>query len=475
MANEEWLRYFGKLVQCDDAAERLRKLGLYLVDYEAGWSQSSLPLEKLGYASETLRAGNFDSVIHPEDIPPYRALFDRVRRGNEDEFFVEFRIRDPQDKWHWIQSHGTVLRRSPSGDIALFAGFDQDITARKEAETLLRRSLAEEERHFALTEALRVAGMAASTMIETDATIDLVLQQALAYIPFELARVYAYDGEGLSVIGQEYADNQAFNAPDHGASSPIGEVVREKSPVVLDTMDPGAWKSAAEGMPSPRSWMGIPLVLHQELIGVLEFCHLKPGVFRSEHVWPAMAFGDTLAVALSNARKYQSLMEEAQTDPLTGLHSRRFLMNMGAELLARMEAEGKCTSVILLDIDHFKMFNDRYGHLIGDVVLRETADLCKMVFRQEDLICRFGGEEYVALLPNVSAVVAGNVAERIRSRLERASFPGIESRVTASLGIATSRPGKKQRLEELIELADQAMYRAKEAGRNCVVLAACTD
>ncbi len=272
MANEEWLRHFLKLVQSEDSFEGLRKLGFYLVDFEEGWSQSSLPLEKLGYDSAKLRSEGFDAFVHPEDLLPYRAFFDRARRGDEDEFFVEFRILDPQNGWHWIQSHGTVLRRSASGEIALFAGFDQDITARKEAETLLRRSLAEEERHFALTEALRVAGMAASTMLEADATIDLVLRQAQAYVPFELARVYGFDGEELILIGRESAELQISGAPDHAASSPVWQVIRERSPVILDDMNPACWKPVPEKVILFSSWMGIPLVLHQELIGVLECC-----------------------------------------------------------------------------------------------------------------------------------------------------------------------------------------------------------
>ena len=475
MPDTDWRRNIKELVRDVEFGARFRRTGFYLVDMEEGWTQNSFVIESLGYPEATLESADIEALMHPEDKPTFLALWGRVLQGRDDGFSGEFRVRDKEGAWHWIQSHGTVLTRTASGGVGLYAGFDQDITARKEAETMLRSGIAEEERRFALAETLRAAGMAASTMLEADATVDLVLHQARLYVPFQLAAVYAHDDEVLTLIGQKSDDDSAKTLPLHADSSPIWELLRDRSPRIHDDIGRFTTYPSETTTEVFRSWLGIPLVLHRELIGVLEFWHVEPGAFHSEQVWPAMAFGDTLSVALSNASKYQSLMAEARTDPLTGLYSRRFLMEKGSEILARLGQEGQAAALILLDIDHFKAVNDTYGHLVGDEVLKGAAALCKKALRQEDILCRFGGEEFIALLPNVSETVAHNVAERIRASLEGWSFPGIEARVTASFGVVTSASGKSAGLQELIRLSDEAMYAAKKGGRNRVATVAVPD
>ncbi len=242
-----------------------------------------------------------------------------------------------------------------------------------------------------------------------------------------------------------------------------------KSPRLVDA-SPNLQLPQGEAFKGFRSWIGIPLIHRRELLGVLELWNTEAGAFRSEHLWPAMAFGDILAVELSAEGKYHELMIEASTDPLTGLLTRRSFARLGSKMLASLADQGQPIALILADIDHFKDFNDRFGHLKGDDILREMVEVLKKGVRREDILCRFGGEEMIALLPNTIETVALDVAQRLRANLESHSFAGIGKAVTASFGVASCRAIDCGSVDDLIGMADRAMYRAKEEGRNRVIL-----
>jgi diguanylate cyclase len=162
---------------------------------------------------------------------------------------------------------------------------------------------------------------------------------------------------------------------------------------------------------------------------------------------------------------------EAQIDPLTGLYNRRAMDSHMEDLLATRA--GDALSVVMLDIDHFKRINDTYGHALGDVVIRNVAETIRKCIRGEDFAVRFGGEEFLVLLPNTPLDGASKVAETIRSRIEalrlirkRDNFT--MSPFTISLGVATRRHDDTQ--DTLVERADRALYLSKESGRNRVTI-----
>ncbi|MFD1327066.1 PleD family two-component system response regulator [Mycoplana ramosa] len=168
-------------------------------------------------------------------------------------------------------------------------------------------------------------------------------------------------------------------------------------------------------------------------------------------------------------------IELAVIDGLTGLHNRRYLDSHLKLLVDRSMARGREMSVCIADIDRFKLINDTYGHDVGDAVLREFANRLRTAVRGADLACRYGGEEFVLVMPDTSAETAAAVAERLRMTIEQEPFPvpggAAALRVTASLGIASllcddDGPGA------LMKRADRALYEAKRSGRNRVVAAA---
>jgi len=453
----------GKLIEC------LKGLGFFALDIESGWSQRSAVMEELGHDPLRLSAEAFEALIHSKDRARMRSLRLRIRSGGTDEFSATYRILSARGDWHWIKSRGIALKRTPEGAISRLIGVEEDITADKKAEEDLQSEIVEADQQFGLAEALRAAGLAATASLDVSATITNVLQQAQPFIPFRMAVVYAYSADALDLVGNYPGERAIIGTPSHGPSSPIWDVISMKSPRIVD-FSPDLQLPQGEAFKGFRSWIGIPLIHRRELLGVLELWNTEVDEFRSEHLWPAMAFGDILAVELSAEGKYHELMIEASTDPLTGLLTRRSFARLGSKMLASLADQGQPIALILADIDHFKVFNDRFGHLKGDDILREMVDVLKKGVRREDILCRFGGGEMIALLPNTIETVALDVARRLRTNLESHSFAGIGQAVTASFGVASCRAIDCGSLDDLIGMADRAMYRAKEEGRNRVIL-----
>lgn len=160
----------------------------------------------------------------------------------------------------------------------------------------------------------------------------------------------------------------------------------------------------------------------------------------------------------------------ASVDVLTGLHNRRWLDETFTRMLRRCQTDGRPVALFMADIDRFKRFNDTWGHLAGDAVLRHVSRQMCVHLRPTDMVARYGGEEFAALLPDTALGEAAAVAERLRNGIEWASLTlgegGETVRVTISVGLAQALAGET--LEEFIARADEALYRAKENGRNRV-------
>jgi diguanylate cyclase (GGDEF)-like protein/PAS domain S-box-containing protein len=189
--------------------------------------------------------------------------------------------------------------------------------------------------------------------------------------------------------------------------------------------------------------------------------------------------GQVLRVAgsftdITERKKYEEELHEAKgkleelasRDGLTGLKNRRAFQDRLEMEFERARRYDHPLSIILLDVDKFKLYNDTYGHPAGDLVLKTVAHLLEAVTRDSDFVARYGGEEFVLLLPHTSAEAAMRVAERCRSKVENHSWP--DRQVTASFGIATLHPGVTYNRDEFVKAADEALYASKESGRNRV-------
>lgn len=210
-----------------------------------------------------------------------------------------------------------------------------------------------------------------------------------------------------------------------------------------------------------------PLTIGGELLGLV----VLDGVEQDTRNFSRLLYilTDISALALKNAQLFKRIESMARRDGLTGLLNHASFQESLHATLTVAQAERRPLTVIMSDVDHFKKFNDTFGHQAGDHVLRETARLWQAVMPDYAIIARYGGEEFICILPDDDAARAGELAEILRGQLE--SFPlffeAQELRVTASFGVAEfGRPASTS--EELIRAADEAMYRAKKSGRNRV-------
>lgn len=166
--------------------------------------------------------------------------------------------------------------------------------------------------------------------------------------------------------------------------------------------------------------------------------------------------------------QHDALRDLAMRDPLTTLYNRYYLTEESPGLIAEAHAEWRPLSLMIVDLDHFKSINDSRGHKRGDAVLEQTAKILRFACREEDIVARIGGEEFVAVMPDAGLADAANIAEAVRAKIAAHLASGIP--VTASIGVAALAPGEN--FDDLFRRADDAMYRAKLAGRNRVELAA---
>jgi diguanylate cyclase (GGDEF)-like protein len=162
-----------------------------------------------------------------------------------------------------------------------------------------------------------------------------------------------------------------------------------------------------------------------------------------------------------------SLQITSITDGLTGLYNRTYALDRFEKELGKARRYGKRLSIIMLDLDHFKLVNDSYGHQAGDMVMQRVGALFRHILRESDLAGRYGGEEFLVVLPETDVEEAAQVAERIRSEIEGFSWPRMDVRVTVSGGVAQFAGDTA---DQLLQRADYLLYRAKEMGRNRIIV-----
>jgi diguanylate cyclase (GGDEF)-like protein/PAS domain S-box-containing protein len=243
----------------------------------------------------------------------------------------------------------------------------------------------------------------------------------------------------------------------------------------LHTVSGGDSTAVCKHVPEGKiSYLCLPMFSQGEAAGVVHFQIIDAaGQGLEPLILLVTMFAEQVGLSITNLRLREALRNQSIRDPLTGLFNRRYLEEMTQRETRRAARAEHGLGLFILDLDHFKLFNDTYGHDAGDAVLRETAAFLTKSVRAEDFVCRFGGEEFVAVLPMADLKATHARAERIRARLhELTVLHNGQSlgMITASIGVA-ALPEHGTSPKALIEAADAALYRAKREGRDRVVIA----
>ena len=315
-------------------------------------------------------------------------------------------------------------------------------------------------------------------------------RELLDILLLDLKRAFDLDAVSLALLDPEYGYHRMLRhlqiAPENMPGLLLPESVQPFERIFASALLPilASYRPAQhETLFQPRSSLGsvacLPLVRHGRLIGSLNF-----GSSAADRFTPSMAtdflgrLGSIAAICLENVANQERLKHIGLTDPLTGVHNRRYFDQRLLEEVGRAQRKGGALSCLFLDIDHFKRINDGYGHQAGDRVLMEAAWRIKTQLRLADILARYGGEEFAILLAQTKEDEAWRIADRIRLTIAGQPFPVSETEslgVTLSIGLATfNDAARDEKIEvlsgDLVGRADEALYAAKRSGRNRVVI-----
>ncbi len=260
-----------------------------------------------------------------------------------------------------------------------------------------------------------------------------------------------------------------------------GWVAKERKPVWVDDVykDPRFTPKVDKAIDfRTEAILCVPLVFKDRVLGVIELINLRDaresgGIFREEDLKLLQTIADYAAIAIENARNFKRVQELTITDDLTHMHNSRFMHEVLEHELSRAQRYRMELSVIFLDLDHFKAVNDTHGHLRGSQLLAEVADVIRGRLRKSDFGVRYGGDEFVCLLPQTPKHRAHEVARRLRRAINDKTFLVDDPkpvRLTASFGVAAFPTDAKSK-EDLLRLADNAMYGVKNSTRDGIGLA----
>lgn len=247
----------------------------------------------------------------------------------------------------------------------------------------------------------------------------------------------------------------------------LKNIIKTGEPLINNNVDEEVY-SFTKGR-EVKSLLCIPLSSKNESYGVVLVEQERPDAFEDEHVKFLMAISNQISVALENVGLYEKMQQMATTDALTKIYNRLYFNEMLSKEMANADIGNYSMAISIFDIDHFKKFNDTYGHLFGDLVLKTIARLAKDHVRENDIVARFGGEEFVIIMSNTSEKEASEIIEKLREKISNYYIKdgSITANVTASFGIACY-PKHGSVEAEVLSAADTALYKAKMEGRNCV-------
>jgi|GEM_PF-2942612 len=320
-----------------------------------------------------------------------------------------------------------------------------------------------------------------NSSLDLQEVLNLLTRQAAESIGVNRCLVWLFDEkkvrlEAVAAYGfpSEHLDEMTMHLADIRDSLFFKCLSAQKPRLIPDGEDEAFFRNTLHGLLSIKCMMAVPLILKEETIGMLVVDDTREEhEFLDDEQTLVSAIANHTVMAIENARLYLKVKEQAITDGLTGVYNHRFFQLRLADEFANSKRYTNDLALIMLDIDHFKRYNDTYGHIAGDLALKEIAQLTKASVRENDIVSRYGGEEFVIILPMTNLEGARIVAERIRTAVMECKFLGDMNAPQVSISVScgvSAYNRKMENREDLVREADTALYQAKETGRNKTVL-----
>jgi diguanylate cyclase (GGDEF)-like protein len=340
--------------------------------------------------------------------------------------------------------------------------------------------LDEVQRRAGYLSTLNEISMSLTSVLERDALFEKIYREVCRIIPVDAFFVAIFHA-GSREIEMAFLMDQGVRSPSTRfgmESGPTAKVITSGQPILFnrqeDEMMDGERRLGHNVDEVTASVIIVPMRVGAHVVGAVSAQSYTMNAYGEEERDLLMTIASSAAIALENARLYQSARELSLTDDLTGLGNYRYFCDLLDKEIERAIRHSTPLTLVMLDSDHLKYINDKYGHAIGDTHLIHLADTMRAVARKSDILARYAGDEFMIILPNTAGADGLVLAERLRAEMERTPLmvDGTPVTATISLGVA-SMPQSGGSVDALVRAADAAMYEAKRQGKNRVMEARC--
>lgn len=414
--------------------------------------------ELIGQATKHLYANVSDFVDQGE------RRFNSNAKAVHDQYLMRYQRSD-----HSVFTGETIagpIRESPEAQ-PLYMALVRDVSARLKADEVLEK----------------LYNITSDPSLSFEQSRRAILELGRSYFAMPLGLISNIDDEAFEIREAIDVNGDVHPGDTHPTTETFcSEIVARRGPYATDRLSDSAMcEHPAFRRFGLGSYIGAPLYLQGEFIGTIAFCSPRStGGFTDEHLKIVAMFAQWLSHEIERnqalvelQQAHARLQQIATQDELTGLGNRRQLTEYFNREQSRAERYSRPLSVSLVDFDHFKQLNDQYGHAAGDAALQLFAKVANATLRNSDLVGRWGGEEFIVVLPDTPLEAAKTVIDRLLGNIRSACFEPANNRValTASAGLSSTLG--EESLEDVLSRADSALYAAKAAGRDRVMVSAC--